>query len=380
MHFNFTSPKDIVFKKGGLAALGKKAVPLGMKKPLVVCDPSMDKLGYTAKIDEILKQSGLTCTFFNDCRENPAELDVAKAAALYSSERCDGLVALGGGSTMDLGKGVRILAKHGGSILDYDVTKGGIKKILPGLPPMIALPTTAGSGSEATLGTVIIDPIHRIKVLIYSPHLSVDTVILDPELTMSVPPSVTAATGMDALVHALEAFTAPGYNPLSDGLCRTSIELIGRSLSRAVEHGDDFAARGDMMIAALSAGMAFANKGLGAVHALSHQLSSYFHIPHGTANAIMLPHVLLFNAEAAGDKYIQAAGWLGLEVGTTEQFSQHLIDMAAAFGLPTNLRDAGVDPDKFQQMASDAHRDAALGGNPVKCDPSQLLGLYQKAL
>ncbi len=377
---NLTPPRDIQFRAGALKYLGKKATSLGMKKPLIVSDPAMSRLGFSQKVSEVLDGAGLTSALFDGCQENPAEPQVAGAAAVYADEGCDGFVTLGGGSAMDVAKGARILAQHGGSILDYDVSTGGMKKIAPGLPPLMALPTTAGSGSEATLGTVIIDPDRNIKVLIFSPHLAVDSVVLDPELTKSLPPAVTAATGLDALVHALEAYTAPGYNPLADGLCKTSIELIGKSLARAVAQGDDLAARGDMMIAALSAGIAFASKGLGAVHALSHQLSSYHRLPHGLANAIMLPHVMRFNSEAVGDKYVEAAEMLGYEVDSAEEAAQALAGLTAQLGLPTTLSAAGLSPDDLEQMAADAYRDAALGGNPVKCGQEQLLEMYQQAM
>lgn len=377
---NLTLPREIQFRAGAVKYLGKKAAGLGMTKPLVVSDPAMSQLGFSQKVSGVLEEAGLASVLFDGCRENPAEPEVAQAAGIYADQGCDGFIALGGGSAMDVAKGARIVAKHGGSILDYDVTTGGMKKIAPGLPPLIALPTTAGSGSEATLGTVIIDPAKSVKILIYSPHLVADSVVLDPELTVSLPPAVTAATGLDALVHALEAYTAPGYNPLADGMCRTSIELIGKSLARAVAQGDDLAARGDMMMAALTAGIAFASKGLGAVHALSHQLSSYFHLPHGLANALMLPHVMRFNAEAVGDKYIEAAGILGYRVDTAEQAAEALAGLVAKLGLPTKLGEVGVSLDKLEQMAGDAYRDAALGGNPVKCDQAQLQELYRQAL
>lgn len=377
---NITLPPDIQFGPGIIKNLGPKARQLGMTKALVVSDPALSKLGLSQRVQEILAGSDLESALFDGGRENPGEPEVAAAAQAYAQHGCHGLIALGGGSAMDVAKGVRVLAQHGGSILDYDVTIGGIKKIGPGLPPLIAVPTTAGSGSEASLGAVIVDPARKVKVLIFSPHLIVSCAVLDPELTVSLPPAVTAATGLDALVHALEAYVAPGYNPLADGLCRSNFELVGRSLARAVQTGDDLAARSDLMMAALLGGIAFANKGLGAVHALSHQLSSYFGLPHGLANALMLPYVMRFNAPAVGDKYIEAARALGREVASATEAAQALADLVRDLGLPGRLSQAGVGEEALPQMAADACRDAALGANPVRCGEPELLELYRQAL
>jgi len=299
---------------------------------------------------------------------------------MFQDEGCDGVIAVGGGSVIDVAKGVRVVAAGGGAILDYDMAKGGIKRIGRDLPPLVSIPTTAGSGSEATLGAVIIDPEVRFKVLIFSPHLISTAIILDPELTVTMPPKLTAATGMDALVHAMEAYTSPADNLLADGLCKAAFEAIGQNLPRAVADGSDLKARGDMMLAALMGGMAFAAKGLGAVHALAHQLSSHYGLPHGLANALMLPAVMRFNAEAAGDKYLEVCWAMGLEAATPNEAVKALAGFARGLGLAGRLSDFGVEADKLEQMAASAAQDLSIKSNPLPCSQDQLVQLYRQAL
>ena len=378
MNLSFLS--DITIKTGAIRTLGKKAASLGLKKPLLISDPGLTGLGLTEKIQAILNQAFGETPVFDRCGENPREPDVAEGTRVYLDSGCDGLVALGGGSVMDVAKGIRVVARHGGSILDYDVAQGGIKKIGRDLPPLIAVPTTAGSGSEATLGSMIIDPERHVKVLIFSPFLGSTSAVLDPELTLSLPAALTAATGMDALIHAIEAHTVKGYNPVVKGLCRTSMELAAKSLKKAVFQGDDPAARTDMMICALLSGLAFANAGLGAVHAAAHQLSSRFGLAHGLANSIMLPAVMRFNAVEVGDQYVEMARMLGRPVETADQAATALMDFAKDLGLPTRLSQVGVTEDLFPQMADDALEDVSLRPNPVAVGREDFIGFYREMM
>jgi alcohol dehydrogenase len=371
---------DIAFGAGCMGNVGKKSKALFMKKPLIVCDPAMGRLGLTQRVEDSLSESGLDFAIFDECVENPTEKEVSEATAAYEGAGCDGLIALGGGSVIDVAKGTRVVAKHGGSVIDYDVHKGGIKKIGRDLQPMIAIPTTAGTGSEASLGTVIIDSTRSIKVIIFSPHLMVSCAMLDPELTLSMSPILTAGTGFDALVHALEAYVVNTYNPMADGFCRTVFELVGKSLGKAVADGNDLEARTDMLMASLLAGMAFAQKGLGAVHALSHQLSSRFGVAHGTANAMMLAHVMKFNGDAVGTRYVEAVGLMGLEMESADQAADAMIQFSKELGLPGRLSEVGITEDELPQMAEQALGDVALFGNPVKCSQEDALELYKRAM
>ena len=371
---------DVQFGAGCLSNVGKKSRELAMKRPLIVCDPAMVRHGVTQKVQDLLSETGLDFVIFDQCIENPTEKEVSEGTATYESEGCDGLIALGGGSVIDVAKGIRVVAKHGGSIIEYDVSKGGIKKIGRDLQPMIAIPTTAGTGSEASLGTVVIDSTRSVKVLVFSPYLMVSCAMLDPELTLSMPPTLTAGTGFDALVHAMEAYVVQAYNPMADGFCRTVFELVGKSLGKAVTEGNDLDARTDMLMASLLAGMAFAQKGLGAVHALSHQLSSRFGIAHGTANTMMLASVMRFNAETVGPRYVEALGLMGFKVDSAGEAADAIVQFSKELGLPTRLNEVGITEDKLPQMAEAAHADVALFGNPVKCGKEDLLELYRRAM
>ena len=371
---------DVQFGAGCIRNVGKKSRELAMKRPFIVCDSAMLALGLTQKVEDSLSETGLEFAIFDQCIENPTEKEVSEATTACEREGCDGLIALGGGSVIDVAKGMRVVARHGGSVVDYDVSKGGIKKIGRDLQPMIAIPTTAGTGSEATLGTVIIDRSRSVKVLIFSPYLMVSCAMLDPELTLSMPPILTAGTGFDALVHAMEAYVVKAYNPMADGFCRTVFELVGKSLGKAVREGNDLDARTDMLMASLLAGMAFAQKGLGAVHALSHQLSSSFGIAHGTANAMMLASVMRFNADTVGTRYVEAARLMGLRIDSADEAADAMVQFSKELGLPSRLKELGITEDKLPQMAEAAHADVALTGNPVKCSKEDLLELYKRAM
>ncbi|MFH1137553.1 MAG: iron-containing alcohol dehydrogenase [Pseudomonadota bacterium] len=376
---NPTFLPDVTIQPGGLKLLGKKILQLGMKKPLIVSDQGLTRLGLTQRVRDVLAPGFGDPPVFDHCPENPAEDAVAAGAEMFMKSGCDGVAALGGGSPMDVAKGIRIVAAHGGGILDYDVNKVGVKKIGRGLPPMIALPTTAGSGSEATLGAVILDSRSHIKTLIFSPFLGAAAAILDPELTLSLPPALTAATGMDALIHALEAYTAKGGNVVVRGLCRDSLQLIGRGLKKAVRDGGDVEARQDMMTAAFLSGLAFANVGLGAVHAAAHQLGGRAGIAHGLSNSLMLPAVMKFNGPAAEADYVEICRWLGLPAASAGEASAALKAYAQDLGLPTRLRDLGVTADLFEQMAEDAVKDPALRSNPRPATKDDFIAFYRES-
>ncbi|MBW1924053.1 MAG: iron-containing alcohol dehydrogenase [Deltaproteobacteria bacterium] len=378
---NISLPSDMQIGPGCFKRLGRKTKDHGMKHPLLVCDQTMVRLGLAQQARDNLEGAGVQCTVFDGCPENPRDETVAAATSLYEEKGCDGLVALGGGSVIDSAKAVRVVGAQGGAAVDYDVKQGGIKKIGRELPPMIAVPTTSGTGSEATLASVIIDTARQVKFTIFSPYLMPSGSLLDPELTVSMPPGVTAATGFDALIHALEAYTSNmAPNPVADGLCRTNFELVGKSFLRAVKDGEDLEARTDMAVASMLGGVVLTMKGLGAVHALSHQLSSFHGIPHGTANALMLPHVMRFNAPEAGERYREALGFMGLAATSAEDAADRMAELVAESGLPTRLQDLGVKEDDLERLAEEALADISLPVNPVPCTREDLIALYRKAL
>lgn len=376
---NILLPPDVQFGLGCIQNLTRKTRLLAVKHPMIVCDAAMNRLGLTQKVKDLCSGDGLPLAVFDQGTENPKVNEVSDGADAYRRAGCDGLIALGGGSVIDLAKAIRVVAAQGGSATDYDLSKGGLKKIGGNLPPMIAIPTTSGTGTEATMAAVITDPVQHIKFTILSPYLRVSGALLDPELTASMPPKVTAATGLDALTHCLEAFVSKGYNPFADGLCRANFQLVGRSLQKAVDSGTDMEARRDMLMASMLGGMALSQKGLGAAHALAHPLTGVFGVPHGTANALMLPHVVRFNAGASGDRYLEAVHLMGMKAGSAHEAADALRAFSESLGLPVRLRDAGVSEEGFERMAQDALHDIALRDNPVPCTVEDLLELYRKA-
>ena len=366
---------------GSLNDIGNTSQSLGMKKPLIVCDPMMVKIGYSEKLTGLLSEAGLTWSVYDNCVENPTATDVEKGASEYKLNGCDGIIALGGGIPMDQAKGIRVLSKYGGTPQDFNVVGGSrAREIKADMPPMIAVPTTSGTGSEVTKAAVITDTERNVKFFLASPFLSPSAVILDPELTMSMPPNVTAATGMDALVHALEAYVTASANPISDSFARTAFMLIGKSLKKAVDQGEDLDARTDMSMASMVAGLSFDIAGLGAVHALAHPLGGRHHIAHGLANSIMMPHVLRHNAETSEDQYIEALKYMGREVSSAEEAAVSLTQFSKDIGLPTKLSEIGIKADDLVQLSKDAVADVNHYRNPVKCTEESLLEIYKQAL
>ncbi|MBA3028040.1 MAG: iron-containing alcohol dehydrogenase [Desulfobacteraceae bacterium] len=379
--YNISLGFNARFGVGSIQDIGKSSQRAGIKKALIVCDPMMVKIGYAGKIQEILSKSGLDSVIFDQCVENPKASDVTEGAKVFNAQGCDGIIALGGGSPIDQAKGIRIVAKYGGTAQDFNIMGGSRAREVKGdMPPMIAVPTTSGTGSEATSAAVITDTERNVKFILANPFLLPTNVILDPELTVSMPPKVTAATGMDALVHALEAYVTAAANPISDSFGRTTFTLIGKSLKKAVEKGDDLEARSDMSMASLLAGLAFGIAGLGAVHSLAHPLGGRHHIAHGLANSIMLPHVMRYNTKTSEARYVEAAKCMGKDVRTGEEAASAMTQFAASLGLPTRLSEIGIKEADLLQLSKDAAADGSHFRNPVPCTQETLLEMYKQAL
>ena len=365
------------FGVGSIQDIGKTTQRAGIKKALIVCDPTMVSLGFTEKISEILSKDGLNSVVFDKCVENPRVGDITEGAAVFNGQGCNGIIALGGGSPIDQAKAIRVVAKYGGTALDFSMRGGRAGEIKADIPPMIAVPTTSGTGSEATRVAVITDPEKGVKFFLGSPFLMATNVILDPELTASMPPKVTAATGMDALVHALEAYVSPRANPIADSFGRTAFMLIGKSLKKAVDNGKDLNARSDMSMASLVAGIAFGIAGLGAVHSLAHPLGARYNIPHGLANSLMLPQVMKYNAKTSETRYIEAVKFMGKDVHSAEEAADAMTQFAADLGLPTQLSKVNIPKDGLVQLSKDALADGTHFSNPVPCTEEALLEMYK---
>ena len=348
------------FGFGVLAELPEDLAVLGMERPLIVTDRGIAAAGLLERLYAVLGTRPRSV--FDEVPSNPTEEAALRALDQYRSEGCHGLIGFGGGSPIDLAKAVALLAAHPRPLAQYAMIEGGLARITDKVAPVIAVPTTAGTGSEVGRGSLINLSDGR-KVGLISPHLIPKRAICDPDLTLVLPPRLTAATGMDALSHCIESFLSPRFNPPADAIALDGAGRIVRHLERAVENGADREARAELMMGALEGGLTF-QKGLGAVHGLSHALGSLKEpsLHHGTLNAVVLPPVLRFNASHVGDKYERLAAATGLEAGT--DLAAFVEDLNARIGLPGSLREMGVPASSIPEMARKAERDHSTATNP----------------
>lgn len=350
----------IRFGRGVLAELPEDLAALGLARPLVVTDKGVAATGL---LDKLLgAMADRPRIVFDDVPSNPTEEAALRALALYRQEGCDGLVALGGGSPIDLAKAVAILATHPEPLAQYALIEGGLARITDKVAPVIAIPTTAGTGSEVGRASLMNLADGR-KVGLVSPHLIPKRAICDPDLTLGLPPRLTAATGMDALSHCIETFLSPRYNPPADAIALDGAGRIVRNLERAVRDGSDAQAREELMMGALMGGMCF-QKGLGAVHGLSHALGSLKEpsLHHGQLNAVLLPPVLRYNAGHAGDKYQRLAAAMGL--APDADLAVFIEDLNRRIGMPGSLKEMGVPASVVDEMADKAEKDHSTPTNP----------------
>ncbi len=358
-------------------ALRAEVEGLGIKRPLMVTDEGLVKAGLVERAEAALP-SNVEAVLFTDTPSNPTEQAVKHAAEHYLAEACDGLIGFGGGSSLDLMKAAGIMVSHKGPLADYAAIEGGVARIKDHLPPMIAIPTTAGTGSEVGRGAVItLDDGRKLGLL--SPHLVPKVAICDPTLTLGLPPLLTAGTGMDALTHCIETYIATAYNPPADGIALDGLRRAASSIERAVEKGNDLAARREMMAAAMNGALAF-QKGLGGAHAMSHGLGaqSSYRLHHGTLNAVLLPHVLDFNAPAVSHRYDDLILAMGLSSRIDLADAVH--KLSERLGLPDNLGSMGVDEQAIEIAAPLAEKDHTNGTNPRRATASDYHQLMVAAL
>ena len=355
----------VQFGFGELATLKPELELAGISRPMVVTDKGVRQLGFLDRIESVLGKA--PAGVFDDTPGNPNEAAVRAATELFKDIDADGIIAIGGGSALDLAKAVAILAAHGGMLKTYAVIEGGLEKITARTWPTIAIPTTSGTGSEVGRGAIVILDDGR-KVGLLSPHLIPKTAIVDPDLTMTLPPMLTAATGMDAISHCIETYLAPSFNPPADGIALEGLRRAWANIRKATENPDDRDARANMAIAATMGAMAF-QKGLGCVHSLSHALGGLNpKLHHGTLNAVFMPAVLDFNkdAQAPGgeDKYARMAEAMDLPAGSEVRTA--IKDMTVAIGLPVSLSELGVETELFDRIIAGALADHSHKTNPVE--------------
>ena len=379
--FNFKIPQNIIFGMGSLAQLPELLIESSSNHVFLISDGGLAKLGVVEKIESIIQNSGITCTTYLGVLPNPTVSIVDEATALYTQCGATSIVALGGGSSMDVAKAVGVLANYGGSITQYE---GNFK--VPGpIVPMIAIPTTAGTGSEVTASAVITDESRNYKLSVFSYELLPRYALLDPALIMTAPASIAASCGVDALIHAMEAYISTKATPFSDAMAEKAIELIGANLRRFVANRQDEDAACAMMLGCNFAGIAFAWARLGNVHAMSHPVSGYFHVAHGVANSILLPTVLEYNALADHGRYKKMYNYIHQGSPCIENFQpQMLVDeirkLNNELGIPARLSDVGVTADKIPAMAEDAMKSGNIPVNPRQTTLKDMIALYEKAL
>jgi alcohol dehydrogenase class IV len=376
---NYPTPYRI--GAGVTAQLPAACRELGFSKVLVVTDTGVVKLPWFAKVEAGLREAGLLGGVFAEVGANPTDADVKAGLAALKAAKADGIVLLGGGSPMDVGKCVALLANNPGTVFDYEDVGDNFKRADPEkVLKMIAIPTTAGTGSEVGRCGVIADPRDHAKKIIFHPRLLPSLVLADPELTTGLPPRLTAATGMDALAHAFEAYCAPGYHPMADGIALEAMRLITRWLPVAVRDGSNLEARTHMLMAATMGATAF-QKGLGLVHALSHPLGGVTGIHHGTANAIFLPYVLQFNRPVVEEKMALLARFLDLPKPGTDGVLAWLLALRKEVGMPHALAgENGADASIARKIAEMGMNDPSLGGNPRPATVDDLEKVMRAAL
>ncbi|MGN0983782.1 MAG: iron-containing alcohol dehydrogenase [Gemmiger sp.] len=379
--FNFKIPQNILFGMGSLNQLPDLLAESQSSHVFLISDGGLAKLGVVEKLEGIIKGAGITCTTYLGVVPNPTVAVVNEATALYKSCGATSIVALGGGSSMDVAKAVGVLANYGGEITQYE---GNFK--VPGpIVPMIAIPTTAGTGSEVTASAVITDESRNYKLSVFSYEILPKYALLDPALIMTAPASIAAACGVDALIHSMEAYVSTKATPFSDAMAEKAMELIGGHLRRFVANRQDEEAACAMMLGSNFAGISFAWARLGNVHAMSHPVSGYFHVAHGVANSILLPTVLEYNALADHGRYKKMYNYIHQGAPAGDDFQpmdlvEEIRRLNAELGIPAHLADAGVTAEKIPAMAADAMKSGNIPANPRQTTLKDIIALYEKAL
>ena len=362
---NWSYPTAIRFGAGRIAELGEACAAAGISRPLLVTDKGLAALPITAATLDLMEASGLGRAVFSEVDPNPTEHNVEAGVRVYRDGGHDGVVAFGGGSGLDLGKMVAFMAGQTRPLWDFeDIGDWWTRADASAIAPIVAVPTTAGTGSEVGRASVITNAQTHEKKIIFHPLVLPRVVICDPELTVGMPAPITAGTGMDAFAHCLEAYCSPHYHPMSQGIALEGMRLVKDYLPRAFADGSDIEARGQMMSAAAMGATAF-QKGLGAIHALSHPIGAWHHTHHGTTNAVVMQPVLMFNRPAVEDRLAMAARYLGID-GGFQGFYDFVGALNAELKIPANLTELGVvDPD-IDALVASALEDPSVGGNPVE--------------
>ncbi|WP_319408023.1 alcohol dehydrogenase-like regulatory protein ErcA [uncultured Desulfosarcina sp.] len=374
----FLTP-EIVYGEGALQLAGRHALNLGATKVLVVTDPGVQDAGWALKVGACLEDSNIPYITFSDVTPNPKDYEVEAGAALYRKEGCDLIIAVGGGSPMDCAKGIGVVAGNAESICTFE----GVDEVPNPGPPLIFIPTTAGTSADVSQFAIITDTARQVKIAIVSKMVIPDIALVDPTTTVTMPPELTAETGMDALCHAFEAYVSTASSPLTDMAALSSVRLVMDNLIKAFRNPEDMVFRDNMMMASLKAGLSFSNASLGLVHAMAHSLGGALDLPHGECNAMLLEKVVLYNYSAAGEKYDQLANAMGLDIHAHEPsrrasiLAEGVASLRKQVGITQHLVDLNVSLSDLPRLAGYAHKDPCLATNPRTADPEDIEKIYK---
>jgi alcohol dehydrogenase class IV len=376
---NWNYPTLVRFGPGRIAELPDACKTLGIKRPLIVTDPGLAALPMIANALASCRSAGLAAEVFSDVKANPVEANVTNGIAAYRKGAHDGVVAFGGGSALDAGKAIALMVGQTRPMWDFEDREDWYTRVnVAGIAPTIGVPTTSGTGSEVGRAAVITDLRDHTKKIIFHPRMQPQIVIADPELTLGLPPHVTAAVGMDALSHNLEAFCAPFFHPMADGIAVEGMRLIKEWLPIAVKNGSSIEARAHMMVASSMGATAF-QKGLGAMHSLSHPCSANLNTHHGLTNGVVMPYVLAWNRSALEDKVSRLAAYLGLRPSFSAVLDW-ILQLREEIGIPNTLADLGVQSEHAASFSRQAFDDPSTGGNPVAMSPETFATLYRNCI
>jgi alcohol dehydrogenase class IV len=377
---NWNYPTNVKVGAGRISELAGLCQALGMQAPLLITDPGISALPMLQKVVADVTTAGLRCGLFSAIKTNPTGENVQDGVDYYKKNGHDGVIAFGGGSGLDAAKAVALMVGQSRPIWDFeDVGDNWTRVNVDGMAPVVAVPTTAGSGSEVGRAAVITDQAQHLKKIIFHPRMLPAQVILDPELSIGLPPSVTAATGMDALSHNLEALCSPFYHPMAAGIAAEGIRLVQEYLPKATADGTDIEARTQMLVCSSMGATAF-QKGLGGMHALAHPLGALYDAHHGTLNAILMPYVLKANRQAIDERITRLTRYIGLQETGFDGFMNWVLQMREQLGIPHTLADIDIDASKAEAIGKMATEDPSAGGNPINFSAEQYQQIFKDAV
>ena len=376
---NWSYPTQIKFGAGRIREIADACNQANIKRPLLITDKGLSNLPITFKTLQLMKEAGLGDALFSNVDQNPNEKNLNSGIAAFKEGNHDGVIAFGGGSGLDLGKLVAFMVGQDRSVWDFEDVSDWWTRAKPNtIFPIVAIPTTAGTGSEVGRASVLTNSDTLEKKIIFHPQILPKVVICDPELTVEMPKSITAGTGLDAFAHCVEAFSSPHYHPMSQGIAVEGMRLVIENLGKVYSDGSDIEAMANMMSAALMGATAF-QKGLGAIHALSHPIGAVHHTHHGTTNAVCMPAVLRLNEPKIRDRFDSVTGYLGIQNGFSG-FKVFVDEFNASLNIPLRLSDLGVENPDLGKLVKGALSDPSCGGNPVKLTSDNLKGLFEEVL